>query len=225
VSGETRGGVLTGLGLVVLYTLTITLSDAFTKHLAASFQAPQVLVIVSGAILGLSLAFQTRHMRLGRRSAAEPHPLKTTMPGAMALRALMTVVAAILFYYAFAMLPFADVFIFIALVPIFAGLLSAPILGEKVAPMSWLALGLASCGVILLFPEGRANATLGHAIAFFAAFSGTVAIVLGRLIARSEDAPMAQVFWPQAAVFASMALVAPFVWEPIGTSDLWRRRC
>lgn len=209
---------LAGAGLVVLYTVAITASDAFTKHLAASFEAPQVLVICAGTILALSLAAHARVLR-GNASAPARSPLKTAAPWAMALRAAMTVLAAIFFYYAFASLPFADVFLFIALVPIIAGLLSAPVLGERVAPLSWLALGLGALGVFLLFPEGRADMTLGHGVALAGAFCGTLAIVMARYIARIESAPLALVFWPQLAIFASMGLAAPFVWQPIGWGD------
>lgn len=206
---------LVAVALVVLYTLAITLSDAVTKHLARTFEAPQILVICAGTILVLSLLCRGMLFRDGERAQT----LRTKSPWAMALRAVMTVLAAVFFYYAFAMLPFADVFLFIALVPIFAGLLSAPILGEQVSPVCWVALGMGALGVFLLFPDGRADVTLGHLVAFSAAFTGTVAIVMARYIARSENIPLAQVFWPHAAIFVTMALVAPFVWQPLGWAD------
>jgi S-adenosylmethionine uptake transporter len=214
-TGEPRFSALLGVALVVVYTMAVTLSDAVTKHLAATFAAPQILMICAATILGLSLlAAAPRPRRSGgwRR-------LATKAPRAMALRAGMTVLAAVFFYHAFATLPFADVFLFVALVPIFAGLLSAPVLGERVAPVSWVALGLSGLGVFMLFPEGRADVTFGHVMAFLAAFTGTVAIVMARDIARVESAPLALVFWPQAAIFATMALIAPLVWQPIGWAD------
>lgn len=206
--------VLAGVGLVIGYTIAITLSDAFTKHLAANFAAPQVLTICAGTILVLAML-----SHVGRSGSAEAVRLVTKAPGPMALRSIMTVCAALCFYYAFALLPFADVFLFIALVPIISGLLSAPVLGEKVAPISWVALGLGSLGVLLLFPEGKADITLGHLAALLGALTGTMAIVMARYIARIEQAPLAQVFWPQAAIFVTMSVIAPFVWQPISWTD------
>ena len=67
--------------------------------------------------------------------------LRTTCPRAMALRSVMTVISATCYFYAFRLLPFAEVFVFIGLVPLLAGLLSGPILGEHVRGPAWLALG------------------------------------------------------------------------------------
>jgi len=214
-TGEAGGSALAAAGLVVFYTLAVTLSDAFTKHLASTFEAPQVLVLCAGTILALSLLAHRRQVtgRNGWRTLATAHP------AAMSLRAVMTVLAACFFYYAFAALPFADVFLFIALVPIIAGLLSAPILGERVSALTWVTLGLAAFGVFLIFPDGRAGMTSGHLCALLGAFTGTLAIVMSRYISRRETTPLAQVFWPQAAVFVTMALVAPLVWQPIGWTD------
>jgi len=212
---------LAGVGLVVLYTLAVTLSDAVTKHLASTFAAPQILMICAATIVLLSvLAHAKSRLPSNGRPVQGGQGLGTKVPGAMMIRAAMTVIAAISFYYAFAFLPFADVFLFVALVPIFAGLLSAPVLGERVAPIAWVALGLGALGVVLLFPEGRADVTLGHGSALLGALTGTLAIVMSRYIAQREHAPLAQVFWPQAAVFFTMALVAPLVWQPISPSEV-----
>ena len=201
-----------GALLVVGYTLAVTISDAFTKHLAVQFDAPQVLVICSATILAIILMSNV----VTQKKVA----LKTAHPHAMAIRAGMTVIAAILFYYAFAWLPFADVFLFIALVPILAGLLSAPILNEPVAPVTWIAVMCGSFGVYLVFPGGVADLNAGHVVAFGASVSGTLAIVMGRWIARREQNPLALVFYPQLAILISMLGVAPFVWQPISGAQL-----
>ncbi|MGX9354352.1 DMT family transporter [Roseobacteraceae bacterium S113] len=201
-----------GAILIVAYTLAVTISDAFTKHLAVNFEAPQILVICSGTILAIIIA--------SCAATQSPLPLTTKAPRAMALRSLMTVLAAVLFYYSFALLPFADVFLFIAMVPIFTGLMSAPVLGERVSPLTWLALVTAGLGVYLLFPGGAVDVTLGHIVAFGAALFGTVAIVMSRFIARVERNPLGQVFYPQLAIFATMALFAPWGWQPIGGAEL-----
>lgn len=209
---NTSLGVTGGAMLVVAYTLLITLADAATKHLAISFEAPQVLMICSALICAFCLAQGA--------SAPGRRALTTGCPGAMAVRAVMTVLASVGFFYAFALLPFAEVFLFIAMVPIFSGLMSAPILGEKVAPATWAALAIGSAGVYLLFPAGLQSVSVGHLIAFGASFSGTLAIVMARHMGRIEQRPLAQVFYPQLAVFVTMAAATPLFWQPMGLVDV-----
>ncbi|MCH2165027.1 MAG: DMT family transporter [Marinovum sp.] len=206
------GSPLAGAALMVGYTLAVTLSDAMTKHLTQFFEAPQILTICSGTILVIIIATTLA-------TGGKIEDLQTNHSGAMAVRAVMTVFAAILFFYAFAQLPFADVFLFIALAPIFSGLLAAPILKERVAAMAWVALMFGSFGVFLLFPGGVVDATIGHLIALGASLCGTLAIVMGRYIARREDNPLALVFYPQLATLLSMAAISPFVWVPISISQ------
>merc|ERR1711965_1135334 len=73
----------------------------------------------------------------------------------MAVRAVLTVCAAIGFFQAFRLLPFADVFVFIALMPLIAAALSGPVLGERVRPATWTALLLGAGGVLCLMPAAR----------------------------------------------------------------------
>ncbi|WP_425038790.1 DMT family transporter [Primorskyibacter sp. S187A] len=203
---------LVGAFLVIAYTAAITMADAMTKHLAIAYEAPQVLMIVSAAVVFISMG-----TILVRNDTSA---LRTKAPRAMALRSGATVVAAVLFYYAFALLPFADVFLFIGMVPILAGLMSAPVLREKVSPATWVALCVGAFGVYLLFPGGHTDIGAGHIVAFGAAAAGTFAIVMSRYIARIEDNAIAQVFYPQLAVFICMLIATPFVWQPMSQFDL-----
>ena len=212
MSALSRQAPLVGAALVAVYTGAVTISDAFTKHLATQFAAPQVLTICSATILVIIV--------LSALSRRRVFAVRTSCPRAMALRSVMTVFAAVLFYYAFALLPFADVFLFIAMVPIMAGLMSAPILRERVKPLSWVALFLGSFGVYLLFPGGLSGVVTGHVVAFFATLCGTLAIVMARYIARVEDNPLALVFYPQLAILLTMGAVSPLVWQPIHGVEL-----
>lgn len=201
---------LVGAGLVVLYTALIALADAITKQIAHGYAAPQLFAL-SGAVV-VTLTWGVARLR--------GQGLRTRSPGAMALRAAATVLSAVAFFHAFRHLPFAEVFLFIGLMPILAGLMSGPILGEHVRPAAWLALGAGFVGMLCLFPAGLHSVTAGHGWALAAAVTGTLSMVIARRIGKVECNTLAQVFWPNLALFATMALALPFVWQPMAAGDV-----
>ncbi len=208
-------GALTGAALVALYTALIAAADGITKLIATGYAAPQFFALSSGMVLAFSLGAA---LRQGPPRAA----LGVASRGIMALRALLTVLAAVGFFQAFRLLPFADVFLFIGLMPLIAAALSGAALGEPVRPAAWLALGAGACGILFLMPEGRAGLDAGHLWALLAAVSGTGSMVAARAIARRERKPLAQVFWPNLALALVMGVALPFVWQPMPLVDwLW----
>ncbi|SMC41319.1 DMT family transporter [Primorskyibacter flagellatus] len=211
-----KGGVALGAGLVALYTLMISSADGITKLIAGSYAAPQLFVLSSAIVMALSIGF-TR-LTSGRGRLREG--LRTSAPRAMAIRSGLTVLACIAFFNAFRDLPFADVFLFIGLMPIIAGLLSGPVLGEPVRPQVWAALVAGVIGMLCLMPGGIHGVSTGHIWALTAAVSGTGSMVAARYIGRFETNALAQVFYPNLAIFAAMSLALPFVIAPMGLADL-----
>ncbi|WP_417603338.1 DMT family transporter [Primorskyibacter flagellatus] len=211
-----KGGVAVGAGLVALYTLMISSADGITKLIAGSYAAPQLFVLSSAIVMALSIGF-TR-LTSGRGRLREG--LRTSAPRAMAIRSGLTVLACIAFFNAFRDLPFADVFLFIGLMPIIAGLLSGPVLGEPVRPQVWAALVAGVIGMLCLMPGGIHGVSTGHIWALTAAVSGTGSMVAARYIGRFETNALAQVFYPNLAIFAAMSLALPFVIAPMGLADL-----
>lgn len=204
--------VVTGATLVMVYTALISSADGITKLLAGGYAAPQ-LYAVSGGLVVLFCV-------LANRAKPAPGGLGTTRPYAMALRSVATVIAGVSFFYAFRLLPFAEVFIFIGLMPLVAGLMSGPILQERVALRVWIALGAGFIGVLCLFPEGLHAVTFGHAVALLACVSGTFSMVLARYVGRYERNSLALVFYPNLLNMIVMAAVLPFVFKPMPLTDL-----
>ncbi len=205
-------GAVFGAALVVLYTGLISGADAITKLVAGSYAAPQLYAFSGAFVVGLSL--------LADRHGSQRRGIATNCVGAMTLRSLATVVASVAFFQAFRLLPFAEVFLFIGLMPILAGLMSGPILKEHVRPAAWLALAAGFLGVAFLFPAGWHSVSVGHVWALIAAVTGTFSMVLARYIGRREANALAQVFYPNLALCLTMGVALPFVWAPMPLSDL-----
>jgi drug/metabolite transporter (DMT)-like permease len=198
--------------MVLVYTALISSADAITKLVSGSYSAPQMFFVSSFVVMGLSvLADRHPKQRLG---------LKTVAPLAMGLRSAATIIAACSFFYAFKFLHFAEVFIFIGLMPIFAGLFSAVILKEKIKPVVWGALAFGFVGVLCLFPTGVSGVGIGHGFALMAAAAGTFSMVMARYIGRYETNALAQVFYPNLALFVAMGSVLPMLWVPMVWADI-----
>lgn len=115
---------LLGALLVVIYTGLIASADGITKVLAGGYGPVQIYAL-SGAVVVLLC-------RLADRLPGQRRGFATSCPRATALRSLATVIAAICFFQAFRLLPFAEVFVFIGLMPLLAGAMSGALLKEPV---------------------------------------------------------------------------------------------
>ncbi|MEO0372373.1 MAG: DMT family transporter [Pseudomonadota bacterium] len=204
---------LSGVALVAIYTFLISSADAITKLFAESYAAPQLYALSGGIVAALSVLANQRG-KTGARG------MRTSCPGAMAVRVVATVGATVAFFYAFALLPFAEVFLFIAMIPLLAALMSGPVLGEPVRPQVWAALGLGTVGVLCLFPGGLGAVSWGHGLAFVAVALGTVSMVASRYIGLRDSNILAQVFYPNLALMVVMGAALPFVFTPMGAVDL-----
>ncbi|WP_136441570.1 DMT family transporter [Pacificoceanicola onchidii] len=202
---------VTGAVLAILFTGMIAAADAITKLVAGSYEAPQLYALAAALVALMSFG-------ASKASAGESLRIKSVKP--MILRTILTIIAALAFFQAFRHLPFADVFLFIGLIPLIAAALSGPILGEAPRPVAWLALTIGACGVVFLMPGGLTGAQAGHVWALVAAFSGAASMLLARVIAKVERVPLAQVFWPNLGLAVVMALALPFVWKPMAFMDM-----
>lgn len=221
--GLTRRAPLAGALLVMAYTALISSADAITKFIAGGYAPPQ-LYAISGGLVALFCLCSAWVSSAGagpvgvraRLSGA----LATTCPRAMAARSIATVLASTCYFYAFRDLPMAEVFVFIGMMPIFAGLMSGPILGERVSLAVWIALGAGFVGMICLFPAGLSSLRGGHVVAALACLAGTFSMVMARLIGRHESNSLAQVFYPNLMILAVMGAALPFVFRPMPLQDV-----
>ena len=201
-----------GVALTALYTALIASADAITKMFAHGYAAPQLFAISGLIVAGLAV--------LSNRAGPKKRGMRTRCPRAMAIRVVATVAGSVAFYMAFRLLPFAEVFLFIALIPLMTALLSGPVLGEVVRPQAWGALTLGTIGVLCLFPGGISDIGAGHLVAFAAVALGTVSMMASRYIGQRDDNLLAQVFYPNLTLALVMLIALPFVWKPMGLADL-----
>ncbi len=219
-----------GALMVVVYTGVLSSADGITKLLAGGYEAAQIYVFSGAMIAGLCLLIAVLRPRYaqedtwevaGRTPArARLWPWQTNCPRAMAARSLAAVIAALCFFYAFHLLPFAQVFLFIGLMPLMAGILSGLVLDEQIRLSAWAALLAGFIGVLFLFPTGLSSASLGHLLALGGAALGTFSMIMARYISRFDSDLLPQVFYPNLVLCLVMLPALPFVWQGMPLSDL-----
>ncbi|NEX45230.1 DMT family transporter [Pseudotabrizicola algicola] len=208
-----------GVAFLIASTLAATLADGTVKDLSARLEAPQVFFLSGLIMAGISLLAARAGTQIGIFTTS---CLKTTVPGLLLARSLATVVASLGFFYAIALIPLAEIFVFVGLMPLMSALMSRHVLGESVDMAAWAGLALGLVGVLMLFPEGLSGLTLGHLAGFCGAFAGTVSLVLSRLMARRETNTLVQVFYPNLALAGAAALMLPAIWQPMALVDVAR---
>lgn len=220
---------LVGALMVVIYTGVISSADGITKLLADSYEAAQIYVL-SGAVIALLsvlVSWCHRRWRIDRpghqcdgNADGDWGVWRTNCPRAMAVRSLAALFAALCFFYAFRLLPFAQVFLFIGLMPLMAGVLSGLILRERIRLSAWIALTVGFVGVLFLFPGGVSSISVGHFCALMAAGLGTLSMIMARYISRFDTDLLPQVFYPNLVLSLAMLPLLPLVWQPMPFGDL-----
>lgn len=212
-----RAALMSGLVLTAIYTFLISGADAITKMFTENYPPPQLFALSGLLVAGFCVLADRGSRRPGIDATVG---FRTRCPRAMALRTVATVLGTLAFFYAFYLLPFAEVFVFIALIPLISALASGPVLGERVSWRAWVALTLGSFGLASLFPTGLSSIGLGHVAALTAAIMGAVSMVASRYIGQRERNLLAQVFYPNLALGVVMAVALPFVFVPMTLDHL-----
>lgn len=166
-SRRQRNAVVLGAALALLSSLLLTSNDIAAKQLTRSMPVGEIMALRGGLVLVmLSLLFTVRRCW---------SVVRITNRRAMSIRALSMVAGTFLFLNALSLMPIADAVAIVFVSPLFATVLSIPILGERVGWRRWAAVSMGLVGVaIVLQPAGAGYvwtvALLPLACAFFTAF-------------------------------------------------------
>jgi drug/metabolite transporter (DMT)-like permease len=144
---------------------------------------------------------------------ARPGTLLPVHPWWIAVRTLAAVVTGLTAFYAFSVLPLAQVYAIIFASPLIITILAIPILGERVRIRRWLAVIVGLAGVLVVIQPGQTALSLGHVAAIIAAFGGALASIIVRKVG-AEERSVVLLLYPMTANFIVMAVALPFVYEP-----------
>lgn len=206
MSSNIKGALLALLAFGIFST-----HDIIVKWLGASY-APFQIVFFS-VLFGFPLVI----LMLIRD--AKPGHLRPVHPWWTLLRTAAAVLTGASAFYAFSVLPLAQVYAIIFASPLIITLLSIPILGETVRLRRWMAVLVGLCGVLVVLRPGATELTLGHFAALMTAIGGAFASIIVRKIGQDERS-VVLLLYPMLANLVLMACLLPFVYEPMPLNHL-----
>ncbi|WP_270725658.1 DMT family transporter [Shimia sp. Alg240-R146] len=198
--------------LVALLAFAIfSTHDVIVKYLGATF-SPFQIVFFSGLFsFPLITIMLVRDPTQGN--------LRPVHPWWVALRSVCVVTSPTAAFFAFTVLPLAQVYALLFAAPLLITLLAIPILGEKVGLLRMLAVLLGLGGVIIVVRPGVTELQTGHFAALLAAFAVALQSVILRKIGREERRAVLMLY-PLLVNVAVMGVAMIFVYEPIELGDL-----
>jgi drug/metabolite transporter (DMT)-like permease len=207
----TQDRPLVGIGWILAAGFVLSIMDGLIKWSVGVFPVVQVVAVRSACVLLLMVPLIARSGGLGA--------LKPQRPLGHLLRVALTVASILTFFEAVRLLPLATVIAIGFGAPLFMTALSVPVLGEKVGVHRWTAIAVGFIGVLIVTRPGPEGLAWPALLALVSSLLFALHLVSARYLARTET-DMALMFWQNSGVLLVTAAIAPFVWTPIGSTDL-----
>lgn len=204
-----RNAPLAGILMMLLGILLFSLNDVMGKWLVATYTVGQILLLRSGAALVAIIPFVVKQ-GLART-------LRPERPGLQLLRVTLGSCEVALFYWAVSYLPLADTMTLWLAAPVWAVVLAALLLGERVDAGRWLAVVAGFVGVaIALNPSGQ-SLSMPAIIALVGSFSFAAMMITGRQLRGTPDVTL--VFWQTLGALVMGLVLLPFGWVTPSLTD------
>lgn len=199
--------VVLGMGLRLVSALSLALMFAAVKWVGQ--RGAGVVETLFYRQIG-SMVCAAAFVALGPGFAS----LRTVRFGAHAMRMSIGVVAMLLNFLMFTLLPLAEATAIGFSIPIFATVLAAVVLGEPTGRWRWGAVIVGFVGVLVIVQPGNGHvSTYGGMVALGAVVSTACATIAIRHLGATE-AVATTVFWFGATSLVPLGLAMPFVAHP-----------
>ena len=195
-----------GIVAMVAAAGLITLSDALSKYLTEHYPVGQVICLRQLAALLVMLPYV--------RYVTGFDALRPVNRGGQVVRALLFVGSAVLTVTSLSVLPLSFVTIVLFSGPLFVGLMSAPILGERVDMHQWIAIAAGFAGVLMIVRPAGGGFEWLMLLPVLAAFINGLRDAVTRRISRT-DSSISTLFWSGIAVMLAGFITLPFGWKAV----------
>lgn len=203
-----------GIPLMIATTFVFAAQDGLSQYLAREYNTIVVVMIRYWFFAMFVVALSASRKGGIRRVAA------TSQPFLQALRGVLLVAEICVMVIAFVHLGLVASHAVFASYPLLIAALSGPILGEKVGPRRWAAIGVGFIGVVIILRPGFSVFAPAALIPLLSATMFAVYGLLTRYVARKDSAETS-FFWTGIAGAVAITLIGPFFWETIQGNDWW----
>ena len=184
-----------------------SLMDAGMKLLSESYPTLQVTMLRGAASLPFVLVWVL--------ATAGPRSILPVRWGLHLLRGALGMVMIGCFVYALRSLPLSTAYSIYFVAPLLVAALSVPLLGERVGPRRWVAIGVGLVGVLVVLRPGVDGfISLLGLMVLLAATAYAIAAVTVSLLTRT-DTPQSMVVWFLLIMAVGAGLLAWPQWQPL----------
>ena len=207
---QSQTGVMRGVLLMCLSTVAFAIMHASVRFVSADLPPFQIAFFRN--LFGLAFLVP---LLVGAGFAQ----MRTQRLGLHALRGLINIAAMLMFFTALSITPLAKVTALSFTAPIFAAVLSVVFLGERFRLYRWIAIVIGFLGMLIILRPGFVALELGALLAAGAAVLWAVAMILIKLLSRTESS-VAIVAWMGIFLCAFSIGPALWVWQTPTLSNL-----
>lgn len=204
------GGNLRGAGLALLAFALFSTQDVIVKTLGAGYSPVQILFF--SGLLGFPLTTVILLRDASGGTLIPRHPWWT------GLRSAAVMATGLSAFYAFSVLPLAQVYAVVFATPVLITVMAIPVLGERVRLRRWLAVLAGLIGVVIVLRPGQTAPGAGHLAALTAAMGGALAAVIVRRIGE-EERSIVLLLYPMVGNFVVLGLGLFVVYRPMPPAD------
>jgi drug/metabolite transporter (DMT)-like permease len=209
-----RAAPLTGIAFILVAMFTFATQDAITKTLAQDLAVAQIVMVR----YWMFAAFAS--LLIAHRPGGIPQALRARRPWLQAFRSVIFVVEVGVFAWVVARLPLSTAQAIFAACPLFVTALSPMLLGERVGPRRWFAVGAGFLGVLVILRPTEGFLDPVGIVAVVGAAMFAIYSILTRLLSQEDrfETSYGYVAWIGCGV---ATLVGPLLWEtPSGSQWL-----
>ncbi len=208
---DTSQSPLRGLGFAFAAFGLFATHDAVIKLLGAQFAVFQIIFF--------AMLFAFVPMAVMMLADRQVDNFRPHHPWLILIRSATTVIAMSAAFYAFTVLPLAEVYALLFATPLLITAMSAWLLGEPVRGQRWAAVVVGLIGVLIVLRPGVTVITFGHVCGLIAAFCSALGSIIMRKIG-GEERTAVMILYPMLSSILAMGLILPFVYVPMQIVDL-----
>ena len=201
-----------GIWLMVATVLTFAVQDGFSRHLAETYNTLMVVMVRYWVFAAFVMMLAPRRPE-GLQAAVRSARLSAHM-----LRAVLLVAEICVIVYGYTLIGLIASQAVFAVCPLLVVALSGPVLGEKLSPQRWCAVGAGCLGVLVILRPGSAVFSWQALLPLASAAMFALYSVLTRLTTRDEPTFPA-FFWPPIIGAVLMTGIGMPHWQTVSPLD------
>jgi drug/metabolite transporter (DMT)-like permease len=202
--GHDHPHTLRGILLVLSAVFMFSSMDTIAKYLLRTYPLPPLIWARYVVQMGFMLVLLAPRMGWGL--------VRTSHPWLQILRGVLLVISSVFFYLSLTFLPMAEAAAITFVGPVLVTALSGPMLGERITPRQWVAVGLGFVGVLIIIRPGGGLLTPTAIFPLCSALAFSFYQIITRKIVGREH-PLTTLFYTALVGTAVTSLSLPFAWH------------